>query len=230
MGYRFIHRQAKIAAIRLYERDLLGLEDILDVCGFSRRTWFRILKLWSQTGDVVRKSNQRSGRTRHLDKEDLDYLLELVQINPDYFLDEFLTLLRTNRFISIHYTTIHRELARLRVSRKKLKKIAIERDELRRADFIARMGMYSPEEIGFIDETSKDSRSVGRRFGRSVKNQRAKKKQPFVRGRRVSATGFLTLDGIAAQTTVEGSMTRELFLEFLEHMVVSAFQNIEHST
>jgi len=80
--------------------------------------------------------------------------------------------------------------------------------------------MYSPEEIGFIDETSKDCRSVGRRYGRSMKNQRASKKQPFVRGRRVSATGLLTLDGIVAQTTVEGSMTKELFLEFLEHVVV----------
>lgn len=220
MGYRFIHRQAKIAAIRLYERDLLEVEDILDICGFSRRTWFRILKLWNKSGDIVHKPTQRTGRARLLDKEDLDYLLELIRINPDYFLDEFLALLRTNRFISIHYTTIHRELERLRVSRKKLKKIAIERNELRRADFVARMGMYSPEEIGFIDETSKDCQSVGRRYGRSVKNQRARKKQPFVRGRRVSATGLLTLDGIAARTTIEGSMTKELFLEFLEHIVV----------
>ena len=61
MGYRFIHRQAKIAAIRLYERDLLDLEDILDICGFSRRTWFRIQKLWNQTGDVVRKPTQHKG-------------------------------------------------------------------------------------------------------------------------------------------------------------------------
>jgi transposase len=92
MGYRFIHRQAKIAAIRLYERDLLDLEDILDICGFSRSTWFRILKLWNQTGDVVRKPTQRTGQARHLDKEDLDYLLELIHVNPDYFLDEFLSL------------------------------------------------------------------------------------------------------------------------------------------
>ena len=84
------------------------------------------------------------------------------------------------------------------------------------------MGMYFPEKLGFIDEASKDCRSIGRRFGRSVKNQRAKKKQPFVRGCRVSATGLLTLDGVVAQTMVEGSMTKDLFLAFLEHMVVSA--------
>lgn len=222
MGYRFIHRQAKIAAIRLYERDLLELEDILDICGLSRRTWFRILKLWNETGDVVQKPSQRRGRKRFLDKEDLDYLLELIRANPDYFLDEFLSLLQTNRFISVHYTTIHRELSRLRVSRKKLKKIALERNEICRADFIGRMASYSPEEIGFIDETSKDCRSVGHRYGRSVRNRRAAKKQPFVHGRRVSATGLLTLDGIVARTTVEGSMTKELFLEYLENKVVGS--------
>jgi transposase len=221
MGYRFIHRQAKIAAVRLYEHDLLALNDIWDICGFSRRTWFQILKLWNETGDVVRKRSQRRGRECFLHKEDLSYLLELVNVNPDYFLDEFLSLLQRNRFISIHYTTIHCELLRLRVSQKKLQKIAIEHDELRRADFIARMAMYSPDEIAFIDETSKDCRSVGRRYGRSVKNMRAAKKQPFVRGCRVSATGLLTLDGIIARTIVEESMTKELFLQFLEHNVVS---------
>jgi len=84
------------------------------------------------------------------------------------------------------------------------------------------MASYSPEEIGFIDETSKDCQSVGHRYGRSVRNRRAAKKQPFVRGRRVSATGLLTLDGIAARTTVEGSMTKELFLEYLENKVVGS--------
>ena len=150
MGYHFIHCQAKIAAIQLYKCDLLNLEDILDICGFSQCTLFQILKIWNQTGDVVHKPTQHTVQAHHLDKEDLDYLLELIHVNPDYFLDELLTLLQKNQFISIHYTTIHRELAHLRVSRKKLKKIAIECDELCQADFIARMGMYSPEEIGFM--------------------------------------------------------------------------------
>ena len=94
MGYRFIHCQAIIAAIRLYERDLLDLENILDICGFSQHTWFRILKLWNETGDVVRKPTQHAGQARHLNKKDLDYLLELIHVNPGYFLDEFLSLLK----------------------------------------------------------------------------------------------------------------------------------------
>ena len=43
----------------------------------------------------------------------------------------------------------------------------------------------------------------------------------FVCRCRVSGEGLLTLDGIVASTVVEGSMTREKFLYFLEHTVVS---------
>jgi hypothetical protein len=70
-----------------------------------------------------------------------------------------------------------------------------------RAVFIERMAQYSPEELGFLDEVSKDERSIGRHYGRARKGERAKKKQPFVRGRRTSTEAFLTLDGIVAGTT-----------------------------
>lgn len=46
-------------------------------------------------------------------------------------------------------------------------------------------------------------------------------RQHFVRGTRLSATALLTVDGILASTVVEGSMNREMYLDFLEHRVVS---------
>ena len=156
-----------------------------------------------------------------LDQEDRDYFLELIRKNPDYFLDELLYLLATNCFISVHFTTIYRELKRLNVSWKKLKKIALEQNEERRADFVAQMAQYDPEELRFLDEMSKDAYSIGRWYGRSRKGRQAEKKQVFVRGRHTSTEALLTLDGIMAGTVVEGSMMKELFLEFLEFNVVS---------
>lgn len=228
MGFRKISRDVKLAAIRLHERNLLSLRDILDSCGFSERTWFRILKLWRETGDVVnhQPSTAMRGRLRALDREDIDCLLRLVRQNPDYFLDELMHLLATNQFISVHFTTIFRELEHADVSYKKLKRIAKERNETLRAAFIARMAQYDPSELGFIDETSKDERTPGRRYGRSRTGTRAEKKQVFVRGRRTSTEALLTLDGIVAGTVVEGSMTQELFLEWLENIVVSLAMNM----
>jgi hypothetical protein len=75
-----------------------------------------------------------------------------VKQNPDYFLDELMHVLKTNRFISIHFTSIFRELERACLSYKKLKRIAKERNENLCAEFIARMAQYDPTELGFVDE------------------------------------------------------------------------------
>ena len=129
-------------------------------------------------------------------------------------------MLQTNRFIAAHFTTIHRELVQAGISSKKIKKVASERNEQLRADFIGRMAQYLPEQLGFLDEVSKDERTSFRARGLSHKGTRAIQKGVFVRGHRFSAEGLLTIDGMISNTVVEGSMTRVLYLEYLEFSVV----------
>jgi len=81
--------------------------------------------------------------------DDIDYLLRLVRQRPDWFLDELLHLLKTNRFICVNYVTIHRTLIRAGASLKKLKKIAMERNEAGRNAFIQHMAQYGPDELTF---------------------------------------------------------------------------------
>ena len=221
MVYRKILPDMKLAAVKLYEKNLLSFDDILDCCGLSERTFWHVRKLYQETGDVEPPTCTTRGQPKKLHFDDVTYLLALVHQQPDWFLDELLDLLDTNRFISVHYTTIHQELEHAGVSVKKLWIIAKERHEDLQADFIRQMGQYSTEEIGFLDEFSKDERTTQRHHGRAKKGRRACMRGVFVRGRRVSGEGLLTLDGIVASTVVEGSMTREKFLYFLEHTVVS---------
>ena len=180
--YRIISRDVKIVAIRLSERQLLPLDDILLCCGISQCTFYHIQKLWQTTGNVIDRAPTLSGCPRGLHRDEIHYLLQLVRQNPNYFLDELLGLLKTNRFISVHYSTIHDELQHASVSHKRLQRIALECDETQRARFISRMAQFSPEELGFIDEVSKDERTVGRHYGRSKRGTRARKSHPFVRG------------------------------------------------
>ncbi|KAK6981405.1 hypothetical protein R3P38DRAFT_3234170 [Favolaschia claudopus] len=154
MGNRSISRDVKIAALNLYEKGHLPLKSILACVGFSRSTFFRVLKLWKTTGDVERPQNC-PGRPRFLVEEDVDYLITLVQNRPDWFLDEILKLLKKNRFISVHYTTIHRELVRAGMSLQVLQDIAEERNEPARLDFIREISDYPADYLGFMDETSK---------------------------------------------------------------------------
>ena len=85
---------------------------------------------------------------------------------------------------------------------------------------MAQMAQYAPVQLGFLDETLKDERTLSRGFGRSKKGRRAVKKQVFVRGMRVSTEALLSLDGIVAGTAVQGSMTKEMFYDYLALNVV----------
>ena len=207
--------------MRLYEDNVLSKPAICDYLRISSRTFDRVLAIWNATGEVVRETNGVHGRPRSLHFSDVEYLKRLIQHRPDWFLDELQHLLQTNRFIAAHFTTVNRELLRAGISAKKIKKVASERNEDIRADFIARMGQYLPEQLGFLDEVSKDERTSFRTRGRSRKGTRAQMKGVFVRGRRFSAEGLLSIDGMIASTVVEGSMTRALFIEYLEFTVVS---------
>ncbi|KAI6132290.1 hypothetical protein EV401DRAFT_1849838 [Pisolithus croceorrhizus] len=140
MVFRSNSRDVKLSAIRLYERGPVDLHDILDVCHLSEHTFYRILKLWREAGDVVNpQDTNKQGRPRLLHREDIERLIQLVRQKPGFFLDELLHLLQTNLFISVHFSVIHHEPERARMSHKKLKSIAMERNEEFRAEFIAWM-------------------------------------------------------------------------------------------
>jgi len=202
MPFRKISRDVKLAAIQLHQRDLLPLRDILECCGFSERTWFRILKLWRETGDVV---NRQPGRFSAA-----VCVLQIVRISIACFassgriLTTSWTSSCTSEDKSIHICPLHNKssvsLSVLALATKNSKRIAKERNETLRAEFIARMAQYDPSELGFIDETSrKYERTPGRHYGWSKKGKRAEKQQVFVCGRRTSTEALLTLDASSLQ-------------------------------
>jgi hypothetical protein len=79
---------------------------------------------------------------------------------------------------------------------------------------------YNAEQLIFIDETSKDERSVSRLYGYSYKNSRAIKKVVFVRGKRYTILPALTVDGFIAADIMEGSCDKDRFQTFILTQVV----------
>ena len=61
----------------------------------------------------------------------------------------------------------------------------------------------------FVDETSKDERTVYRHYGRSVIGTRATIRANFVRGERYSMVAALSLDGYESVHVVPGSVDGE---------------------
>ncbi|CAG8788925.1 4255_t:CDS:1, partial [Cetraspora pellucida] len=63
-----------------------------------------------------------------------------------------------------------------------LQRAAYERNEIVRSAFIAKIGMnYKPEQLIFLDESSKDERSLTRYYGYAIANARARKSCVFLR-------------------------------------------------
>jgi hypothetical protein len=102
-----------------------------------------------------------------------------------------------------------------------LHKAAQERNERARSSFIAKIGEnYTRDQLIFLDESSKDERSLTRYYGYSSVNTRAQKKIVFVRGKRYTILPALTIDGIIALDIIEGSCDRKRFVDFILDQVV----------
>jgi hypothetical protein len=102
-----------------------------------------------------------------------------------------------------------------------LQKAASERNELLRSAFIASIGRYRTDQLVFIDESSKDERTLTRLYGYSEVNSRALKKVVFIRDKRYTLLPALTEQGIIAIDIIEGSCSKQRFKEFVISQVVS---------
>ena len=79
---------------------------------------------------------------------------------------------------------------------------------------------YRAEQLIFIDETSKDERSISRLYGYSNVNNRANKKVVFIRGKRYTILPALIIDGFIAAKIMEGSCDKDKFRTFIITQVV----------
>ena len=85
------------------------------------------------------------------------------------FLGEAVEWFATHRDLRVSIATVHRALERLALSYKKLHKVAAERDEVSRTQWMRDItSRFRPHQLVFADESSKDNRTTLRRYGRAV--------------------------------------------------------------
>jgi transposase len=84
MGNHKISPDLKLAAMKLYDKGLMDLDDILDCVGFKESTFYRVLKLYRDTGEVVQPRSNLQGRPRKLVFDNSTYLVTLVNHRLDW--------------------------------------------------------------------------------------------------------------------------------------------------
>ena len=91
-----------------------------------------------------------------------------------------------------------------------------------RGHYIMTIGTYfQPEQLIFLDESAKDECTSCRQYGYSPRNQAAVKKVIFIRETRYTILSALSLDGIISLDIMQGSCTKERFINFILAKVVS---------
>lgn len=181
------------------------------------------MELFKNTGTVVNTApRQRSARWP---APVYDFVKEFAENNPCFYIEELQEQLLENfpDLSIVSVPTICRALRHdLKFSRKVLEKRARESVPFHLKEYYWELSqLYSfPEQLLFIDESSKDGRDVLRRHGWSRINTPAIAYQPFSRGGRVSVLAAFDTSGFCAWKCTEGTFTRQRFHKaFIENVV-----------
>jgi len=187
---------------------------ISDILGPKPRSISRWYEAFKKTGSIEGKARKK--RRSRWSSDVLEYVKEFVLANPTFFLEELQEGLKENfpSLKNISVSTICRALKHdLRMSRKILTKAA--RECVPEEVFIYKLkldAIYSyPEQVIFIDETSKDGRHAFRRYAWSHIGDKGVVELPFARGKRISVMAAMNFSGFCGWKSTEGTFTRMKF-------------------
>lgn len=155
------------------------------------------------------------------------FVKEYTKQHPCFYLDELQREIRARytsaQVKSTSISTICRLLNfDLNLTRKVLAKRAREAMPLQRKIYFNSLNHWFsyPEQIIFVDETSKDGRDCLRRYARSERGTPAIVRLPFSRGKRLSVVAAVTTDGFLGFDYTDGTFTRQKFHQsFVKHIL-----------
>jgi transposase len=164
-------------------RQIAGLAD----CSIGHVS--NVMRNFREFGQVKNPFSSRTSRTGRPSQieGDIIYLHALLEANPALYLDELQTRLLSVRNINLSIATISRILAQYELTRKRLHKVAAERDEELRGIWEADMAQYQdPDVFVALDKSAVDVKTLQRRFGRSLAGTPCVQRAAFLRGTRYS--------------------------------------------
>lgn len=145
---------------------------------------------------------------------------DLLNNCPWLYQDEIMDFLHEVFDIEVDQSSISRALARIKITRKKLRIEAAQRNAELRTYWQDQMQFFEASQIVCVDETGSDERTGDRAYGWAKKGVRAKVQQYLAYRTRVSALAGYTIDGYLACRTYEGTGTGDIFESFIiDHLL-----------
>ncbi|THU77296.1 hypothetical protein K435DRAFT_619764, partial [Dendrothele bispora CBS 962.96] len=167
MVYRRISQDLKERALWLSERGYIPKE-VAHLLGVSQKSICRWQDTFDMHGTVIPPRNPLQGRPSAVSTELREDLVSLSRESPELFLEEIQEWIAVAHEAAISRSHLWQILEDCAISYKKLRREAAERDEELRNQWKAAYQLqYTASQILFIDETSKDDRTIYRHYGRS---------------------------------------------------------------
>ena len=153
----------------VYQRMALGFsyKKIATNLGVDITAAWRIVQQFQRTGTVTKKRYNRDNLPRKVNHTIELVVLHVVLEHPGIYLREIPSKVEYLTGSNLSLSTICHLLHEQRFSRKKMRMVARQRDELIRALYAAEVALYSPEMFIFLDETGSDRRNALRKYGYS---------------------------------------------------------------
>lgn len=180
----------------------------------------RSLRRWRfnqrKHGSVNLPPSASRGRPYILASSQFRRLLKHLRKEPDMSMPEMVDWCAHKFGRSPCPSALYNRLRKMGWSRKRLRRVAAQQDPLRCEAFEDQQQRELPAPMCiWIDESSKDDRTIYRHYGWAPRGHRAVKRVSLSRGKRYSILPAMTLDGYIATRIVSGSVSTEEFIDFV---------------
>lgn len=191
--------------------------EIVAATGVRRNCVARLRQRIRYLGVAYPPALAKPGRPSKLRQAHLDALRDYLSDYPQAYLEEMIEFLEDEHGVTVGASTVYRGLERIQWSRKVASKCAKEQSEPLRRTFAARIQhLYKARQIVAVDESACNERTGDRKYGWSPINIPVELEYSIKRSERWSVLPAITVDGYLSFTMIQGSITAEIFEEFLE--------------
>ena len=169
--------------------------------------------------EMAKRPTNRVGRRSSISEPMRKFLCDTLSEEPDLYRDEMADLLHEKFGGKYSERSIGRALNAIKWTRKRMRRIAQQRDPELRAAYLHEIAAFPSEYLVFVDESGCDRRIGYRHWGWSPKGAGPVRVTEFGRGKRWHILPAYTQDGVIIKRVYQGSTDSAIFNDFIMELV-----------
>jgi transposase len=193
--------------------------------GVSERYIRTLRSRINDLGSIKHHQIARRGRPRRITAEMIDDIKYLLDTRPSIYQEELQYYLLDEWDTWASISTISRVIKDLKYSRKRLQRVAAQRDTTLRNEFWIDIQTIPIEYLVTVDESAVSEKHLDRKYGYSPRNTAAVETKLLRRTERFSLLPAYTIDGLLPSPLIaKSAINGEMFVNWLREVVLPQMQ------